>query len=43
MGQVPSKKKPVINAEELPRLFPEPQYDVKTRSPMPSKSLLYIA
>lgn len=43
MGQVPSKKKPIINAEELPRLHPEPEYDVKTRSPMPGKYLQYIA
>lgn len=35
MGGVPSKKQ--VNVDELERLYPEPDYVIRTRSPMPGK------
>ncbi len=35
MGGVPSKTKKQIDIESLPKVEPEPDYVVKTRSPMP--------
>ena len=35
MGGVPSKTKEQIKIEDLPKVDPEPNYEIKTRSPMP--------
>ena len=41
MGAVPSSKKSVQDPEALPRLYPELDYEVKTRSPMPCKNIMF--
>lgn len=37
MGSNPSKRRDQVPVEELERLYPEPNYEVKTRQPMESK------
>jgi len=43
MGGVPSKTKQQIKIEDLPRVEPEPDYDIKTRSPMPGMNRVFTA